>query len=200
MAPGLAAAVVVAGLFVPDPGRAHRIALAAGSTAAAIAAACVTADGTSVPPDSVMVLLPALLLLLASSAQALGGLASWSLALALAAIAAWGVAFQPEPERPAVRVLDHIRSVALPGTALVAAGEDRVAIAVHARLGRSVPTPTLYVPEHATPETLAALCRRLRIREIWLHAPGLGPFPGFVAADSRPAGAPDLSHLVVEGS
>jgi hypothetical protein len=142
---------------------------------------------------------PAVLVFLATAASAVGAVARTAVALALLGLVVVPFVRPPDPgNRIAVTVLDQVRSVAIPGSALAVAGPGRVAVAVYARLGHAVPVPIVYVPEHATLADLAAFLRKAGLRQVWLHPPVADAPRGFSMPESQPASASLLRPLMLE--
>jgi hypothetical protein len=195
---GIAVVSLTAGGLARDGERGRRLAPLAGLLAGAAASTCLTLDGAAPGATAALALIPALLALVGRSLAAVGRFPPWIAALTLAVVAAAAALAPRTDDRPARRVLDEARGVAMPGSALAIAGPHRAAVAVEARLGRSVPMPTIYVPEHAPPERLADLCRSFGIRRLWTYPRDGDPPPGLSAPESRPFEAPALRYLIVE--
>jgi hypothetical protein len=205
----IAAGVVLgtASLFARDAARPQRVALMAATLAGC---ACVfffvwKVSSTRGFPAGLWIAVSAAtppgLVLLAAAANALGPAVRWLVALALLAACAWFVRHPPAPPEPAAAgILAQARAVAQPGSALAVHGDTRVGMAVYARLGHAPAMPLIHVPEQAPFAGLADFCRRLGVRQLWVHPPLPEAPPGFSSPESRPGGAADLTYLVVEQS
>jgi hypothetical protein len=203
--------IILASLFVRDGFRRDRLALAFGWVLGFLAFASVVGPieilPLHVPSEqcdfgalAFSVLTPLLWILLGSALTSFRPLGIIVVMLGILFILSGLLDSEARKDATATTVLAQARAVSQPGAALAVSGEDRVAVAVYARLGNAPMMPIAYVPETVPPDGLAKWCRDRGIRQLWIHPPVPDAPPGFSAPASRPAAVTLLMPLVVEGS